>query len=284
MATILSLKRRIKTARNVSKTTKAMQMISASKLKKAQDAALSSRPYVDKIHNLSKNLTARIDKDELHDYMIKPDVDGKLIIFVSPDKGLSGGLVSNLLKEIISTPKNEKISYITIGKKATSALVSMNKNIVASFDFGTTLPSFETVYPLIKLIEEYFLGKKVSEVQILSTRFVSVFSQISSLRQILPVELDEEENSKNDVTLFEPNLSELLPSLMEHSLEMVIYQNLLESFASEQAARMLAMKNATDNALDIIDSLQLEYNKTRQTKITNEILDIGGADGGFNYA
>lgn len=276
MATLLTLKRRIKTARNVSKTTKAMQMISASKLKKAQDSAVSAKPYVEKLESLSKNLSEKIDRDNLHEYMKTPDSKAKLLLVISPDKGLSGGLVTNLIREVYKYTSSEKVYYITVGKKAESAVSLLNKEIIASFPFGGSVPNFESVYPIAKIINEYFLSKKVSEVKILSTKFTGVFSQVPELKQLLPITIETNEDIKNLPTVFEPNIQELLPDLLQHYLEMLIYQGLLESYASEQAARMIAMKNATDNALDIISDLQLEYNKTRQEKITNELLDIGG--------
>lgn len=277
MATLLILKRRIKTAKNVSKTTRAMQMIAVSKLKKAQDAATASKPYVEKLDFLSKNLTQKMEKDNLHEYMKeRKGVNSKLLIVISPDKGLCGGLVTNLIKEVLHYNASGKIYYLTIGKKAEKSVSSLNKEILASFPFGTSLPQFDTVYPIAKIVSEYFLQNKVSEVKILSTKFSSVFTQVPQFNTLLPVKLNEEIKEKNSTTLFEPNLEELLPDLLEHYLEMVIYQSLLESYASEQAARMMAMKNATDNALDIISELQLEYNKTRQERITNELLDIGG--------
>jgi len=278
MATLLTLKRRIKTTANVSKTTKAMQMISASRLKKAQNAAESSKPYVQKLDYLSKNLARKIDKEQMHEYMKTPtETNAKLLIVISPDKGLCGSLVTNLIREVLHYSASGKIYYITIGKKAETTVASLNKDIIASFPFGTSLPDFEAVYPIAKIINEYFLGKKVAEVKIISTKFTSVFTQNPGLNNLLPVTLTEEiKESASSVTLFEPNVEELLPDLLQHYLEMVIYQSLLESYASEQASRMIAMKNATDNALDMISELQLEYNKSRQEKITNELLDIGG--------
>ena len=275
MATLLTLKRRIKTARNVSKTTKAMQMISASKLKKGQDAAVASKPYVEKLDYVTKTIAHKIDIDKMPEYMKVKENNGKLLIVISPDKGLCGALTTNLIREIIHFNPAGKIYYVTIRKKAEQAVASLNKEIVATFPFGTTLPEFDTVYPLLRIIDEYFLSGKVSEVKILSTKFSSVFTQTPKITDILPVRL-ENGVKDNDVTLFEPNQDELLPDLLQHYLEMIIYQSLLESYASEQAARMIAMKNATDNALDIISELQLEYNKTRQEKITNELLDIEG--------
>ena len=252
-------------------------MISASKLKKAQNAAEASQPYVNKLNYLAKALEQRIDKENRHQYMnSQEDIKAKLLIVISPDKGLCGGLVTNLLREVIHYNNTGKTYYITIGKKAERAVASLNKEVIASFPFGTSLPPFETVFPIAKLINEYFLGKKVSEVTILSTKFTSVFSQTPAQNPLLPVRLEEKVETDKSVTLFEPGIDYLLPDLLQHYLEMVIYQSLLESYASEQASRMIAMKNATDNALDIISELKLEYNKTRQEKITNELLDITG--------
>jgi F-type H+-transporting ATPase subunit gamma len=277
MATLLTLRRRMKTTTNVSKTTKAMQMIAASKLKKAQDSAEASKPYVDKLDTLSKALEQRIDKENIHQYMLpQEEIKAKLLIVISPDKGLCGGLVTNLIKEVLHYSNTGKTYYVTIGKKAERAVASLNKDIVASFPFGTTLPQFEAVFPIAKLVNEYFLGKKVAEVTILSTKFNSVMSQTPMFNTLLPVKLQEKAVAEKSATLFEPSVDALLPDLLQHYLEMVIYQSLLEAYASEQGFRMIAMKNATDNAMDIISELRLEYNKTRQEKITNELLDIGG--------
>lgn len=277
MATLLNLRRRMKTASNVSKTTKAMQMIAASKLKKAQEGAENSKPYVEKLDLLTKAIETKIDKDNLHEYMKTPlDTNAKLLIVISPDKGLCGGLVTNLIREVLHfSTTNSKVYYLTIGKKSEKAVASLNKDIIASFPFGTTLPQFDMVFPILKIVDEYFFSKKISEVKILSTKFDSVFSQTAKFNTLLPVKLEQEKQTSSK-TLFEPSIDLLLPDLLKHYLEMVIYQSLLESYASEQSSRMIAMKNATDNAIDIISELRLEYNKTRQEKITNELLDIGG--------
>ncbi|MBI2025882.1 MAG: ATP synthase F1 subunit gamma [Candidatus Levybacteria bacterium] len=278
MATLLTLRRRIKTARNVSKTTKAMQMIAASKLKRAQDAAMQSKPYVEELEQVSKQMSARIDKDNLHQYMVKQDnINPKLYIVISPDKGLCGGLVTNLVREVIRFEGKDKNYFLTIGKKAQNFVAGANKEIIASFSFGTTLPSFDIVYPVMQIINEYFLGKKVSEVIIVTTKFVNVFSQIPQISNLLPVKLSENETGRKESTMiFEPDVNDLLPDLLQRYIEMMLYQGVLESYASEQASRMIAMKNATDNAYDIIDTLKLMYNKSRQEKITNELLDITG--------
>lgn len=275
MANLLSLKRRMQTAQNVSKMTKALQMISASKLKRGQDAALMSRPYVEKLTSLSQALALKIEKENLHSYMLENKGEKTLTVVISPDKGLCGSLITNLIKEIILS-ETKNTSYIVLGKKLDSALLRLNKEIVASFPFGTTLPSFDVVYPMLQLIDDHFLNGKVSKVNVISAKFESVFTQKASTEQLLPIKLESAESSR-ETTLFEPPAAELLPDILRHYLEMSIYHKIVETYASEQAARMIAMKNATDNAKEVIEELRLEYNKGRQEKITNEILDIGGA-------
>ena len=281
MANLISLKRRIKAASNVSKTTRAMQMIAASKLKKAQDTTIAGRPYLEKLSSISGNVLAKLESKYTHDYMRKSENDKTLVIVFSPDKGFCGGLITNLIREIISyDSQNRNSIYLTAGKKTESTIVSLQKELIASFKFGTTLPTFDMVLPIVKIIDEYFLGQKVGRVKIISTNFTSVFSQNPKITNILPIEFPKQESAT--FSLFEPAPEQLLPTLLRHLLEMTIYQNILESYASEQGARMVAMQNATDNATEIVEDLQLEYNKERQEKITNEILDIGSA--AFTYA
>lgn len=281
MATLLSLKRRIKASQNVSKTTKAMQMIAASKLKKAQDATLSSRPYVEKLNSLVKDTASRIEGKNTIPYMNTEIVSGKtLIIALSPDKGLCGGLVTNLVREFFNLSQSYKsdAEYVVMGKKLEGQVSKLPNEVLATFQFGSSLPIFETILPLVKLIDEYYLAKKVDSVKILYTDFTSIFTQTPKVLDLLPIVLEETDSPQknNSSALFEPSAKELLPSLLKHYLEMTVYQCLLESFVSEQAARMIAMQNATNNAKDIIAELQLEYNKTRQSKITSELLDITG--------
>ncbi|HKC14649.1 MAG TPA: ATP synthase F1 subunit gamma [Patescibacteria group bacterium] len=282
MANILLLKRRIQTAQNVSKTTRAMQMIAASKLKKAQQAALMARPYVEKLTELSQNLASKVEKDNMHPYMVGNDSNKSLTLVISPDKGLCGSLNTNIAKEVLHVEtKNE--SYIAFGKKMESSLNKWGKEITASFPFGNTLPSFDVVYPILQIIDDYFLNKKVSKVSIVYAKFESIFSQKAMVTNLLPIELPNIDKKSAEDMLFEPNVQNLLPSILRHFLEMTIYQNILETYASEQGAKMIAMKNATDNAKEMIEELKLEYNKGRQEKITNEILDIGGATFALNY-
>lgn len=281
MANLLSLKRRIRAAGNVSKTTRAMQMIAVSKLKKAQDATVAGRPYVEKLSFIAGNVLKGLGGKYTHEYMRKNQNDKSLVIVFSPDKGLCGGLITNLIREAINFDSQNKNSlYLIVGKKIEGTIANLQKELIASFKFGTTIPSFDLVLPIVKIIDEYFLAGKVGSVKIISTNFLSIFSQRPKVTNVLPIEFPKLES--DNFTLFEPAPEKLLPPLLRHFLEMTIYQNLLESYASEQGARMVAMQNATDNALEIVQDLKLEYNKERQEKITNEILDIGGAS--FTYA
>lgn len=285
MASTQNLERRIRTAQNISKTTKAMQMIAASKLRKAQDAALSSRPYIDKLVEITGNVTKFMEPSLLPVYM-KPEKQGgkSLYIVISPDKGLCGGLITNLVRELVSVSKSSD-DFVTLGKKVESPVARFSKNLVASFLFGNTLPQYDIVYPIAKIIDEQFLSGKVDSVHLISSHFVTLFSQkpeVTKLLPISPVVVENKEKSQNvkpvnKFELFEPDFESIFPDLLKRYMEMTLYQEILESYLSEQAARMLSMQNATNNARDIIEDLKLEYNKTRQAKITSEILDITSA-------
>lgn len=276
MPSTLALRRRIKTAQNISKTTRAMQMIAASKLKKAQQAVVASRPYVEKLSQLATNLAPKDPTDVAHPFLRVGNKTGKtLYIVISPDKGLCGGLNTNLFKEYLKYNRDEKSLFVVVGKKIEAIANSTTKNLIASFHAGSTLPSFDMVAPIAAIVEEYFTEEKVDAVKIITTHFTSVFSQTPQATQLLPVVLPQE--AKPVDKLIEPNPEELLPALLKRYVDTTIYQQLLESYASFNAAQMIAMQNATNNAKDIVADLTLLYNKVRQEKITSEILDISSA-------
>lgn len=287
MATILSLKRRITATQNVSKTTKAMQMIAASKLKRAQNAAYLSRPYSEKLIQLLKNITGKVEEKYYHDYMKFPkNTEKSLLIIFAPDKGLCGTLIGNTIQQISDyNSKNPDAFYLIVGKKIEKYVSSLNQNVPGAFKFGTSLPSFDTVFPIIQIVNEYFLEKKVKTVKILYSKFINVFTQAQKIIDLVPVRVQEDNVFQKAIknTIFEPSVRKILPPLLKHYIETVIYQTLLESYASEQAARMISMQNATNNAFEITNELKLEYNKVRQEKITNEILDIGSASFAYQY-
>lgn len=286
MATLLAIKSRIKTAKNVSKTTKAMQMIATSKLKRAQGATLSSRPYADKLSAVSKNLIFKLEKENYHQYMkTAENVDKTLLIVFAPEKGLCGALPTSIENELLKISESNKnnLFVVTIGKKIQRSLKSLHNEVIASFDLGTQIPTFDMVYPILQIVDDYFLNKKVVDVKILFPKFNSLFSQTPQIGTLLPIDVEDREHEEiSGVTLFEPDASEIIPTLLRHYIETLIYQYLLETYLSEQAARMFSMKNATDNATDIIQSLELEYNKSRQEKITSELLSSSGET--YQYA
>lgn len=287
MATLLSLKSRIRTAKNVSKTTKAMQMIAASKLKRAQAATLSSRPYSQRLSEITKTLLYKIEEENYHEYMKTPQkTDKTLLIVFAPEKGLCGSLATNMVNELSKQNSLNKNSLfiITVGKKIENSVKLMQNDVIASFSLGTVLPQFSDVYPILQIIDDYFLNEQVNKVQILFPKFISLFSQAPQIETMLPIELyNEKPEELSDYTIFEPSSRDIIPSLLRHSLEILIHQYLLETYLSEQASRMLSMKNATDNAADIIQSLELEYNKSRQEKITSELLNSSGSQSIFAY-
>ncbi|MBI4084865.1 MAG: ATP synthase F1 subunit gamma [Candidatus Levybacteria bacterium] len=283
MATLLTLRRRIKAASNVAKATRAMQMIAAANLRKAQDAALSSRPYVGKLTILAKDVSGKVEEKSAHPYITPPGKNGKtLVIALSPDKGLCGGLITNLIREFFTYAKEQPdSSYVVMGKKLENQVIKLKNEVLASFVFGTTLPKFDAVFPIATLINDQYLSGNVTGVKVLYTDFNSIFSQTPKMTTLLPISLadvkiEDTQEGKNNFQLYEPTISEILPYLLNHYLEMALFQFMLESFLSEQAARMISMQNATNNAKDIIEGFRLEYNKTRQAKITSELLDITG--------
>ncbi|MBI2195738.1 MAG: ATP synthase F1 subunit gamma [Candidatus Levybacteria bacterium] len=281
MATLLALKSKIRTAKNVSKTTKAMQMIAASKLKRAQEAALSSRPYADKLSAVSKGLLFKLEEENYHEYMKASSKSKKtLLIVFAPEKGLCGALTTNVANELMkqAKEKREELFVVGIGKKIQYSLKSLQTEAIASFDLGTGVPTFDMVYPILQIVDDYFLNEKVSSVQILFPKFSSLFVQSPQIETLLPVEIPKEPLKVSGFTLFEPKAPKIIPTLLRHYIEILLHQYLIETYLSEQAARTLSMKNATENAGEIIESLQLEYNKSRQERITSELLDSSAVD------
>lgn len=278
MASLVNLKRRIRVAGNIAKTTRAMQMVAASKMVRAKDGALKGRPYEEKLTSLVKNLVRRVPEGTVHPFLAEGS-GPKLLLVFSADKGLCGSLIANVTREFLAFEDLKTTHFVTIGKRFERVLLKSGvgkDQVVASFPLGIAKPTFEQVIPLTKIVVDCFLNNEFSKVQILYARFISLFQQIPTVEKLLPIVIAKEEETTAEY-LFEPSVREILESILPHFLESKLYQVLLEAYASEQAARMLAMQNATENATEIIQSLTLEYNKARQERITNEVLDIGRA-------
>lgn len=277
MANIKLIKRRIKSAQNISQITKAMEMVAASKMKKAQNTALIGKPYADKINSAVRILAAKLENNK-HPLLKSGNQKGaKLFIVISTNKGLCGGLNTNLfryLTAILNT--GDKMEIISLGKKGSSFLARSNFNLIA--DFSENLPVISNVPALTGLLVEGFISGRYSQVILVYNNFISALKQEPIDNKILPIEnlekAQSEETALFNEFLLEPNAKIVLESLLPHYLENQIRTAIFEAEASEHSARMIAMKNATDAALDLIDDLTLVYNKARQEKITYEIADI----------
>ena len=274
MASVINLKRRIKTAKNITKLTRALEMVAVSKLRRGKEGALKARPYADKLFFITSSLK-RIDQEEAHPFFLKKEGGKILYIVFSPDRALCGALISNLTREFFSiTSGGKTAALVTVGRKFAQRIVKTGLTIVADFPFGTSFPAFDTVLQIRSLIVDEFLRKEVSEVFCLYTKFENVFSQKPQMIKLLPIEFPSVAQKENLPYLFEPDATDVLTSLLPHYLEMQLFQMFIESYASEQASRMNSMHNATENAKEVVEVLTLEYNKVRQERVTNEILDI----------
>ncbi len=273
------LKRRIKTANNIAQIAKAMEMISASKIKKAQIAVTNNKPYARRITSLTRNLLSKTETGSYTHPYITTSEGKRILLVISSDKGLAGALNTNLLRKMIEYEGKDDMT-ITIGKRAERFAHRLGYNLIASFLMGTTLPSYSRVYDVIKTVEPYISSGEVTHMNVMFSEFVSFFSQIPRVERIFPINTlentDEQENI-NLPFLVEPDVATILDSLLPHYVEVKLYQTLIEAYTSEQAARMMAMQNAKNNARDVASYLTLTYNKMRQEKITNEILDLANA-------
>ena len=277
MANIKIIRRRIKSAQNISQITRAMQMVAASKMKKAQDKALAGKPYADKIYTAVKELVARMDRRVHHLLNVGNPNGVKLYIIISTNKGLLGGLNTNLFRHISKWLKDEeKTEFVTIGKKGESFIVKWGRKLTA--DFSQNLPFSHSVPAVTRLIVDGFMSGRYSEVHLMYSNFLTALKQEPCRKMLLPITSFDEPETEKTATfgefLIEPGITVVLNSLLPHYLENQIRSAIHEAEASEHSARMIAMKNATDAALDLMDDLTLQYNKARQEKITYEIADM----------
>ncbi len=290
MSQLREIKRRITSVNNISKVTHAMQLVAASRMKKAQDNAIKGKDYSEKIKEIMLNLS--INKNVLGSPFIEPEyareVDGVLLLVFSPERGLAGGLPSNLLRftlKLIDSIKKrgEGVEVITIGKKLRDSLIRRGVNVVADFSGMPEKPTTADLRPIHKMITQGYLDKKYGEVVMVFSKFINAMTQEPVAKLILPLDLeilekyeqrDENASVADGEFVFEPTQQVILDHLIPGYLESQLYQARLESVASEYSARMVAMKNATNNAKDVRSYLTLEYNKSRQAQITRELSEI----------
>lgn len=288
MANIRELRRRITSVRNTAKITNALQLVAASKMRRAQDRAVESRPYAEKLQLVLSALAATASQDEQtsHPFLVQRPVQNVAILHVTPDRGLCGALNANLNRhafEFVRTVE-EPVSLVAVGKKGRDFFIRARTHVIAEFTDLGDYPSINQTAAISDLLMEDYLNGTVDQVHISFARFVSTVNQEPVVRQILPIEpiRPEDEAEAEEIRreyIFEPSPSVVFERLLPRYIEMQVYAAILESAASEQSARMVAMKNATDNAQEIERELTLTYNKARQDQITRELLDIvGGAE------
>ncbi len=284
MPSTRDIRRRIKSVKNTAQITKAMQMVASAKMRKAQQAALVGRPYAKLLNEIMAE-AARSTVGFDHPLLQARPVAKRAVVLVSTDRGLCGGLNSNLFREASKLDKNTTV-FVTAGKKAAQFISRTKRTLAAEFSFKDT-PDFAEARAISKFVQQMFLKGEVDAVDILFPRFINTLTQQSFLLPFLPigqitattagVNAPKEElktSAAQEVFEFEPDEEVVLGALLPHSLNFQMHQILLETKASEQSARMVAMKNATDNAKEIIKGLTLEYNKLRQANITKELLEI----------
>jgi F-type H+-transporting ATPase subunit gamma len=283
MASLRDIRRRIKSVKNTSQITKAMQMVAASKMRKAQTVALNGRPYAELLNRVLVSLRDRVDSS-LHPLLERREVHNELVVVFSTDKGLCGGLNTNLFREVLQFDKS-RTQFVTVGRKASQFLSRTGRKILADFPLNDH-PTFLESKAISKLAIEKFLDGEVDKVTVLFPRFVNTLSQVPTALTLLPItslaELGFEQAVEKNIdpeggVLFEPSPASVLEVILPYYVHFELFQMLLSTRASEHSARMVAMKNATDNAKSLVKDLTLEYNKARQASITNEILEISTA-------
>ncbi|MCX7546144.1 F0F1 ATP synthase subunit gamma [Marinicella gelatinilytica] len=270
---------KIKSVQSTRKVTTALEMVSASKIKKAQEQMEASRPYVGKIKEMINHL-AQASPEYKHPFMQDQEADRVGYIIISTDRGLCGGLNANLFKKAVINmrdweTKGKKIDVVTVGNKATSMFKNSSVNLQANISSLGDNPKLTELIGVVKVMLDAFMDGKVSQVYLVYNDFINTMTQQATVEQLLPLPAGEETIARNNWDyLYEPDAKEVLDNLMTRYIESLVYQGVLENLASEHAARMVAMKSATDNASDLIKDLQLVYNKARQAAITQEISEI----------
>ena len=285
MANTRDIRRRIKSIRNTAQITKAMQMVAASKMRKAQQHALAGRPYAELMNKVLVSLQKRTNP-QLHPLLEIRLLKKELVLIISTDKGLCGGLNTNLLREAVNFDQT-KTAFVVSGKKARQFIARTKRELLADFELKDS-PSFVESKPLSKFCLEKFLRREVDKVSVLFTHFINTISQRALVQTLLPISSFDlpkgasTEESTQDLDpmlgyVFEPKAEELLGIVLPYYIQFQVFQMILDARASEHSARMVAMKNATDNAEKFIKDLTLEYNKMRQAGITTELLEIATA-------
>lgn len=287
MPSLKDLRNRISSVKATRKITKAMQMVAASKMRKAQEAALSSAPFAQRLYRLQRLVTTRLDVR--HPFLEARPIRLRAVILVAGDKGLCGALNTNVLRLAMQFPVESTV-FVTAGRKAAQFVSRSGRHLAAEFSYGDS-PVYGEARAMSTFVRDLFLRKEIDEARIVTTRFVNTLVQEPVVLEYLPIgEIrgltvpgavpEQAYSADTSETIFEPDRREILGSLVNHYLNVYLYYVLLHAKASEQSARMVAMKNATDNAEALIKDLTLEYNTLRQGNITKELLEIAAGSAG----
>ncbi len=283
MAVGKEIREKIRSVKSTQKITSAMEMVAASKMRRAQERMDASRPYSDKITAVVSHL-ANAHPEYHHSYMSEREVKRVGFIIISSDRGLCGGLNVNLFREAVKAIKEHsdqgtEVDYTAIGSKALGFLGRMGGNLVSESCQLGDQPEISSLIGSIKVMLNAFDEENIDQLYVVYNQFVNTMTQKPTVRQVLPLQQDDsEEYSHHWDYIYEPDAKPVMDTLLQRYVESIVYQGVVENIACEQSARMVAMKSATDNAGDLIDELELVYNKARQTAITAELADIvGGA-------
>lgn len=275
MPSLREIRRRIRSVKSTSQITRAMEMVSAVKMRRAQEAVLASRPYAERMLWLLQDLAEHVPPEEQHPLLEKRPVNNLALLVVTADRGLIGALNSNIIRQSVNTmlQHSGEIGVFAIGRRGRDWMASHGRNLIAEVSQLGDRPRLLDISPIARAVIDGYTERRFDRVDLVYNQFVSTSVQRVIQRQLLPVDPGQNPRDFTEY-IFEPNAAEVMRHLLPRFVEVEIYQALLESVASEHSARMIAMHNATENAKDVIQNLTLQYNKTRQASITNEILEI----------
>ena len=276
MASQRDIRRRINSSKNIKQITRAMQFVAASKLKRAQDATLSARPYAEKLDEVLADLAIVLGGEE-HPLLARREGGKRLIVLITTDRGLAGALNTNTIRFAAQaiTGHEGDLTVVTVGRKGRDAMRRARVPIEAHFEGFGDRPQFADVLPLARLITDDYLAGTYNKVDIVFSQFVSTLSQRPAIDELLPIApSDDTEGIPGNQFIFEPDPASVLRQLLPRYVATRLFQAVLEAKASEESSRMVAMKNATENADELIEDLTLSYNKVRQANITREMIEI----------
>jgi len=279
MANIRLIRRRIRSVKSTAQITRAMEMIASLKMRRAQERGLAGRPYAEKIRQVIADLEAISRPGEvLHPLLQKRAANNVAVVLITPDRGLCGGLIANINRTAVSFILEQKaqMSVVSVGRKGRDFIRRNRLNISAEFTQLGDQPNLLDTLPVSQIVIDEYTSGSFDEVYLIYTRFISTMVQKPVIEKLLPVEPAELAPEQKVDYIYEPDPGRVLGELLPRFVEMQVYHAILESIASEQSARMVAMRNATENAKELIDELTLTYNKARQEMITKELLDITG--------